>query len=254
MGGLKIDKSQIVFDREPFYVTDGIPVFIKREDVESYDEYAIGNPYSSGSANSPWDEFRLSTTTAALSGSYVLDAGCGDGSLTSRLVSSHQVEAFDISISAVRVAQTKVPQSRFAVADATDPPYAPGLFDSIVAANLFEHVDVPCRMLCRMNPLLRKGGKLVISTPSRYRTVNFRRVIRGRSIRFNHSSHVTEYTCGQVEEILRWAGFELIDVHTNLKCRTLIGSVAARIMQAGASAIGSHTKFGDPTIYVARRQ
>ena len=53
--------------------------------------------------------------------------------------------------------------------------------------------------------------------------------------------------------MLRWCYFEPVAVYSNTRCETAIGTAAARLMQGLARAVGSHERFGDPTIYVARR-
>jgi 2-polyprenyl-3-methyl-5-hydroxy-6-metoxy-1,4-benzoquinol methylase len=244
----------IVYDREPAFFDDGLPVFLTSEQAKALDEYEAENPYRTArTAATRWDEFRIGTVVEFAAG-VVLDAGCGEGDLTERLRHRHQVAAFDCSISAVKRARDRLPAVRFAVADAADLPYAPDQFDTVIAANLFEHVESPCAMLRHAHSVLRSKGRLVISTPSRYRTRNFRRVLRGESIRFNHRHHVTEYTNGQVEELLARCGFTLTDVKTNLTCGTIIGTIAAKTMQATADLLGAHVKFGDPTVYVSRRE
>jgi len=187
----------------------------------------------------------------ATEGVDTLDMGSGEGELSAALARDHRVEGFDHSISAVRQARKLVPQAHFIVADAHDPPYDDEQFDSVVLGNLFEHVESPCQLLRAARRLLRPGGRLVMSTPSRYKTRNFRRAMTGRRVILNSTHHVTEYTVGQVEEMLNWCGFNLVSVRSNLKCRTAFGTTLAQGMQFSAQLLGSHTQFGDPTVYVA---
>lgn len=161
--------------------------------------------------------------------------------------------AFDYSLSGIKLARERCSGVRFLVADAEDMPFRDGQFDTVAMANIVEHVRSPVSLLTEACRVLKPEGRLVISTPSRYRTANFRRVLRGRPIRFNSRYHVTEYTVGQVKELLRFSGFEIVNITSNLKCRTLAGTAAAHGMTAAARLVGSHAEFGDPTVYWARR-
>ncbi|MCB9896688.1 MAG: class I SAM-dependent methyltransferase [Planctomycetes bacterium] len=245
-------EARELYGREPRTVVRGVPVFIDPADLARVDEYVDGNPYHD--ENSTWDRFRREVIAREARGPFVLDLGCGEGDLTSDLAGRlASVAAADLSLTAVERNRERNPAVRFCVADACDLPYADGLFDSVVCANLFEHVESPPALLTGVRRVLMPGGRLVFSTPSRYRTVNFRRVARGKAVEFNSPHHVTEYTNGQVEEFLRRYGFVLIGVRSNLRCRTLAGTLAAYAMQGTARLIGSHLKVGDPTIYVAHR-
>ena len=242
----------IEFVRTPLEIVDGIEVFIPRAAADTSDEYRQKNPYrDERTKESSWDQSRVRMILAATAGTDLLDLGCGEGELSSALASKHRVEGLDTSISAVRLARDLVPQGHFIVGDAQDPPYASRKFDTVVLANIFEHVEAPCALLRAAHRLLRSEGQLIVSTPSRYKTRNLRRALTGRPVILNSPYHVTEYTNGQVAEMLRWCGFSLVSVKTNLKCRTMIGTLVAYGMQFGAKLVGSHVQVGDPTVYVA---
>lgn len=241
--------------RHPLSSQGGIDVFLDEVSVARFDEYRTANPYRTATTSeSRWDRFRVGTAVAAARGPRVLDAGCGEGDLTEALTKQIDgVFAFDISVSAAKLIRQRLPQVPVCVADAMNMPYKDDYFDTVIAANLFEHVESPCGLLRECWRVLKPGGLVVISTPSRYRTANFRRVITGRPVQFNHTLHVTEYTCGQVIELLRWCGFRLVRVESNLRCLTLPGTIAAYAMQFCARVLRSQTRFGDPTVYVAER-
>lgn len=242
----------IRYKRAPIQTIDGIDIFLPGEALENADEYRNANPYRDArTKESKWDRRRVQMILEATTGVDVLDLGSGEGEVSAALARSHRVEGLDYSISAVRMARTLVPQAHFVVADAQDPPYHERQFDTVVLANILEHVESPCCLLRSARGLLRPGGRLVISTPSRYKTRNFRRVVTGRKVVLNSMHHVTEYTVGQVEEMLRFCGLTLLSARSNLKCATPVGTAAALTMQFCAELIGSHTQFGDPAIYVA---
>jgi len=45
-------------------------------------------------------------------------------------------------------------------------PYEPASFDAVVCGDLVEHLRDPGSTLARLRPLLRPGGRLVLSTPN----------------------------------------------------------------------------------------
>jgi 2-polyprenyl-3-methyl-5-hydroxy-6-metoxy-1,4-benzoquinol methylase len=244
----------VEFSRAPLASMDGIDVFLLSEVVAVSDEYREQNPYrDERTKETVWDRSRTTMIAEAVAGTDLLDVGCGEGELSAALAAKHRVEGLDHSVAAVRSARARVPNAHFVVADAQDLPYADGQFDTVVLANIFEHVEAPCLLLREARRVLKPQGRLVMSTPSRYKTANFRRAMTGRRLVLNSPNHVTEYTCGQVGEILRWCGFALVSSDSNLRCRTRFGTAAARLMQFGARVLGSHTQFGDPTVYVADR-
>ena len=243
-----------LYDREPCAWEGDIPIFLTDDRVAALDEYAGGDPYRfENTAGSTWDNFRIDTLVREATGERVLEVGSGSGAVTGRLAEGRELVGCDVSVTAVRQLAERMPDLDLAVADAMDLPYGPEQFDCVVAANLFEHLENPCAFLHSAHRCLRSGGRLVMSTPSRFRTRNARRVLRGLEVEFNSHHHVTEYTVGQVKDLLRWCGFELKAVRSNLTCKTPLGTLAARTMQGVARLIGSHEVFGDPTIYVAER-
>lgn len=243
------------YDREPQSWTDGIPVFLPEAQVRALDEYAEGDPYRDEyTPDSTWDRFRVATLLEETLGDRVLEVGCGSGALTTSLAERHELAACDVSLTAVRRLSERMPSVDLAVADAMDLPYARDQFDCVVAANLFEHLESPSAFLRSVDRCLRPGGRLVMSTPARYRTRNARRILTGREVQLNSPHHVTEYTVGQVKELLRWSGYELVKTTSNLTCQTRLGTVAAHGMQTLARLVGSHEVFGDPTVYVAERR
>ena len=98
------------------------------------------------------------------------------------------------------------------LADACAPPFSPGYFDVVLCCNLIEHLECPAALLAGIRRVLRPGGALVLSTPSRYRFGSILRVLSGRSVNLMSSDHITEYSVGQIIEILQYCGFQTVSV------------------------------------------
>lgn len=82
----------------------------------------------------------------------------------------------------------------------------------VICNNLWEHVPDPLRLLNEISKVLKPGGYLIISTPSRFRVANIIRMINGLGTIFMSNLHITEYTIGQVVEQLKHGGYKEIKV------------------------------------------
>jgi glycosyltransferase involved in cell wall biosynthesis len=95
----------------------------------------------------------------------VLDLGCSDGRLGERLrLQGHHVTGLDI------VAHDGVKErlDRFIAADLDQgiPPELEGPYDTIVAADVLEHVRRPGEILDQVHPILAQGGSVIVSVPN----------------------------------------------------------------------------------------
>jgi len=244
---------------------DGWFVFLSADRLDALDEYHSGDPYSVGTVLSPFNEWRLRSTVSLVDGRLtgslaprLLDLGCGEGHFTLKLKEHFPglvVAGLDASISAIRTAARLYPSNLWVVGDAYDPPFREGSFDIVVCNNLWEHVPDPIRLVRGAIRSLRLGGYVVVSTPSRYRVANLLRVLRGRTTHFMSASHVTEYTVGQVKELLRFAGLEVIS-DTRLVPppeETWRRRLLRSPLRAWKHLTGSHHVFEGTTFAVARK-
>jgi 2-polyprenyl-3-methyl-5-hydroxy-6-metoxy-1,4-benzoquinol methylase len=135
-----------------------------------WDIYAAGYDLIAGLA--PYEDM-LDEIVAALevrSGMRILDAGCGTGALTVRLVERHpdiEIVAVDASSAMLKRAGRRVPsKAEFHQADINDYLAAhAGSFDRIVSVNLLWALDDPAATIGMMAGGLRPGGRMVHTTP-----------------------------------------------------------------------------------------
>src|ERR1041385_966544 len=95
-----------------------------------------------------------------------LDFACGTGRLTAVIAPlAVEVVGVDISESMLKQAQAKVPSARFIRGDLTTEDHRLGAFDLISSFRFFGNAPAGLRsaVLRAMNPLLRKGGYLLIN-------------------------------------------------------------------------------------------
>ncbi len=222
---------------------EGFPIFLRPNEISDLDEYSAEDPYSvSGNLDGPFHAQRVHLTIDLLAHAIgrearsqkILDVACGEGHITAAILRAFptaRILAFDGSLSAIRSASQAYDGISFAVANAYDPPYPPDYFDCVVCNNIWEHVPDPLRLLDRIAKSLKMNGHLLVSTPSRYNLNNLLRVLIGKRVALGSPHHVTEYSVGQIQEQLRYAGFEL-------------ERVAGKLLRPEKLTVKAHIKYG----------
>lgn len=198
----------------------GFFVFLPPLEIKSLDEYVNGDPFGIESTiDGSFQKSRISTTLSILSSIKgtkgdnlrILDVGCGQGHITNSIKKHNptaEISGLDVSISAIEYASDQFKGIDFAVGSAYIPPYSPEYFDVIICNNTYEHITDPVLMLMQIRKILKPGGYIIISTPSRYRINNLLRVFIGKRASIS-KHHITEYSVGQVYEHFRYAGFSM---------------------------------------------
>lgn len=98
----------------------------------------------------------------------VLDVGCGGAWVAKYLLPrGFEVTSMDISSTNVDKALSEYPSDKHkgVVADAYSLPFDDGAFQNVIAAEIMEHVTSPERFVQSLLRVVKKGGKLIISTP-----------------------------------------------------------------------------------------
>jgi len=187
----------------------------------------------------------------------ILDLGCGQGHITDKMrqaLYSAEFTGLDYSISAIDYAHEHYPGIDFAVGDAYENPYALKFFDVVVCNNLWEHVPDPLFLLSRIDWILKPGGFIIVSTPSRYRLRNLFRVLIGKPVSFMSHHHVTEYSVGQVIEQLRYRRFKLRKISSRpIPSGSLKEELSRRIIMKLISMVGSHHQLEATVFYLAQK-
>jgi ubiquinone/menaquinone biosynthesis C-methylase UbiE len=251
--------------QEPIIHPQGFKIFLPREKWDSCDEYAEGDHYGM-SLDSPFHRPRVEMMLELVGDSTrdmslpprLLDLGCGKGYMTEEIKQAFpniKIVACDYSVSAIMFAHKNFSDIEFCVADAYNLPFAQSEFDMVLMGNIWEHVPDPCRMLEAVSFVLKPGGSLLLSTPSRFRFQNLVRACFGLPAKFLSSQHVTEYAVGQVMEQLHWFGYDVKKVlakkvdwpeYSNIFKRILVYFLAKPIARFLA---GKQKAFLEPTIY-----
>lgn len=250
---------------------DNLFVFLPASVLESNDKYALGVFDAAADESTPFFQMRLGVALDLLerygkafgTPSRLLDVGCGRGALLEALqtrMPQLELTGIDLSLAALEEASCRVPSAEFVLADAHNPPFFAGYFDAAHMGNILEHVGDPLSLLTGIVQVLRPGGGLILSTPSRYRLENLIRIVMGKRIQFMSQDHVTEYSVGQVEELLRRAGLRTLEVRGPWRRparwtlrNTLARSLLKPMLHAFLFAIGSRHVLEPTAFFLAQR-
>lgn len=250
----------------------GVLVFLPADRVSREDKYAQGVFDAEADESTPFHQMRLRETlhllerwaSEAKPPERLLDLACGTGAFleaVGRRFPQAERTGLDLSLRALEAAAARNPSAEFVLADGRGSPFATGYFDAVLLNNVIEHLPDPASLIGEAARVLAPGGCLVLSTPSRYRLENLLRVARGNPVVFMSRDHVTEYSVGQVEELLRQAGFGLLEVRGPARKpgrrtlrNTLSGALLKPVLRGGLSLCGSHHVLESTAFFLARRE
>lgn len=134
----------------------------------------------------------------ALRGKIILDAGCGVGRLVERLSNTcHVAIGIDIEIGLLKKASSSV-KNQLVCSSVEYLPFRDDIFDVVVLEEVVEHLRRPFKAIEDCHHVLRKEGRLIISTPNA-KIYNLMRFFQ--RIPFP-SDHVKEYDISQLRSLL----------------------------------------------------
>ncbi len=174
--------------------------------AERFEAYAASDPI-----DDTVPEFVARQLSALAQGAprAVLDLGAGDGrylGLWKRLLPEDAL-VVGCEISARRAARMKAKGFRVVVARSEELPFKAGLFDLVTFIEVIEHTESPAASLDEIARVLRRDGKLALTTPNypMKRLFDLRAALRQRSwARWKDDpTHVSPLSAGRLERLLR---------------------------------------------------
>ena len=158
----------------------------------------------------------------------ILNAGCGDGVFDFHLKNkTSEIVSIDINRSDIQIARELNLETNilYCVADIGAMPFASGEFDCVICTDVIEHLPDDMGAINEMCRCLKKGGKLIITAPSRnfplfYDPVNYVLNKFGKKLRIGiwGWGHERLYT---IREMERKAALKLIK--TEYLSKSLVG-------------------------------
>jgi SAM-dependent methyltransferase len=173
---------------------------------------------------------RLAEILARRPPGLVLDAGCYDGQFIAHVLPEQRIVGTDVSFSALSMARRRGLLALHAQVEA-GLPFAGGVFATVVAAEVVEHVFDTQALINELARVLRRGGWLAITTPNLVALSGRAQLLLGRSphnVEFDASSgtsgHIRYFTFDTLEVLLRRADLRPIGRWTNVAHFSRLGS------------------------------
>jgi 2-polyprenyl-3-methyl-5-hydroxy-6-metoxy-1,4-benzoquinol methylase len=147
-------------------------------------------------------------------GNRVLDVGCSSGYLARPLAArGNTIVGIELDPDAARAAEEFCEQVLVGDVETMELPLEPGSFDVVLGGDVIEHLRNPAAALERLRPLLRPGGRVVVSTPN---VANWaiRLSLLGGRFRYTDRgildrSHTHLFTRATLAETLERAGYHV---------------------------------------------
>jgi 2-polyprenyl-3-methyl-5-hydroxy-6-metoxy-1,4-benzoquinol methylase len=139
----------------------------------------------------------------------VLDAGCGEGFVLSRL-SEKRLVGVDISLGALSVARQNSPGASLACCNIYQMPFKSQNFDLVMAMEVLEHLREPEKAIAEISRLSKRYCLFSVPNEPYFRTMD---LLRGKNIARlgNDSEHINHWGMKSFTEIIS-TNFNIISV------------------------------------------
>jgi SAM-dependent methyltransferase len=169
----------------------------------------------------------------------ILDVGCGAGD-NARALIARGATVHGVTASADELAIAADVMARVTLADVEswDTDYPPASFDAILLSHVLEHLVDPQRVIARLLPLLRDGGRFYVALPNiafwQQRLRLLRGIFRYEDGGIMDRTHLRFFTYGSAQELLAVPGLRVVEVHVTGSAplrplRRIFPSLATRI-------------------------
>jgi 2-polyprenyl-3-methyl-5-hydroxy-6-metoxy-1,4-benzoquinol methylase len=169
----------------------------------------------------------------------VLEVGCGAGVLGERLKSSGKathVTGVELSTHAASLARSRLDEVRIGDIESMPLDAWHGQFDTLVVADVLEHLRDPWAALFRLRDCLKDDGTVVASIPNIAHYKIIKKLLftewRYEPGGILDHTHLRFFTRGSIEDLFRNAGFEILRIEREGRERwwsRLLGGLSRRI-------------------------
>jgi 2-polyprenyl-3-methyl-5-hydroxy-6-metoxy-1,4-benzoquinol methylase len=169
----------------------------------------------------------------------VLDVGCSSGDLARRLVErGASVIGIDTDEQAAAEARAVCEQVLVGDVETMELPFPDESFDLVLCGDLIEHLHDPERFLSRIRPLIRPGGRLVLTTPNVANWALRLGLLAGRWRYTDRGildrTHAYLFTKKTLQETLDRAGYSILEFDVTAPVPKLGVPVVERVAHAVA--------------------
>ncbi|MCK4257159.1 class I SAM-dependent methyltransferase [candidate division WOR-3 bacterium] len=115
-----------------------------------------------------WEFREIITILSPKKGERILDVGCGTGEFCYFLKKKYEVvpEGIDVNEKALKIASSNYPDISFKNVKLKD--MDKDIYDAVTMIEVVEHLPKPLNTLRSIKRLLKKEGRIVVSTPNRW--------------------------------------------------------------------------------------
>lgn len=161
----------------------------------------------------------VSDMLARVGAKRILDLGCGNGSMSAKLVhAGYEVTGLDASQSGIALARSKYPHvvfEHFAIGDALPDAHVEA-FDVVLSTEVIEHLLLPRQLLTTGWAALKPDGIMIVSTPYHGYLKNLALALTGSFDKHWHPvrdyGHVKFFSIATLASLFQECGF------TDLQC------------------------------------
>ena len=172
-------------------------------------------------------------------GRRVLDVGCSSGYLAAPLAErGNTIVGIELDPDAARGAEAYCERVLVGDVETMALPFPDSSFDVVLCGDLIEHLRDPEAFLVRVRPLLRPGGRLVLTTPNVANWTVRLGLLAGRW-RYTERgildrTHVHLFTKRTLEETLDRAGYRIVELDVTAPVPVVGGARVERVAHAVA--------------------
>lgn len=152
----------------------------------------------------------------------ILDIGCNDGELIKKYTKFGQVLGIDISKKAIKECKKKGLPCKLSDIESLPPKYN-NYFNVVIAGDIIEHIFDTDRFLLKIHKVLKKDGKLLLTTPNLASLGRRILLLFGKNPFIKYSTklpskefnvgHIRYYTPNNIKEQLKESGFRNIKIY-----------------------------------------
>ncbi len=184
----------------------------------------------------PREKHIIKIIAPVISGSMVLEIGCGNASTIYRICkpATHNFSYIgtDISFKRLLVAKMAIPEGDFIQASALNLPFITECFSAVISFGMLHHLPRPVDAVAQVMPLIKANGMFGFHEPVIRKTLNFpgATIIKKAMATYEHSEHDGKIDLNSTLQLLKNSGFKIIHTSGQIsQLRSILETTIKRI-------------------------